>query len=297
MNNQNIPGKVIDFSALQRKRLQEQYREKAASPTRIVSITSGKGGVGKTTFAINLGFAMSKMGKRVLILDADLGLGNLDVLLGLTPRYNLSHVIRGEKKIEEVIACYPDNIKILSSSSGIQEMTDLSKEQSFRLISEIDSSLRDIDILLIDTAAGISPNVTYFNTTAQEILVIVVPEPASITDAYALMKVLSMRFHNKYFKILINFAESIREAQEVFRQLRIVSDRFLDISLEYFGCVLADENITKAIKQQQILVQEYPESTAAKCYHALAKKFIGSHPHFYHRKSSGSVWKHFRQEL
>ena len=266
------------------------------SNTRIIAITSGKGGVGKTNIVANLGFALSRLGKKILILDADLGLGNLDVLLGLAPTYNLSHVITGEKSIPEVLIDGPGDMKILPAASGIQELTHLTREQQFRIITELDFIIDPIDILLVDTAAGISSNVMYFNITAQEIIVVVAPEPTSVTDAYALMKVLALKYSAKNFKVLVNLAGSMREAYEVFRQLSIVADKFLDVHVEYFGCVLADENVTKAVKQQKTVSDIYPESRASRCYASLAKRICNSQAPPLLRSNPNSVWKHFVPE-
>ena len=175
----NFPGKTVSKTGL----IGQTNTRNRNSNAQVIAITSGKGGVGKTNIVANLGFALSQMGKRVLILDADLGLGNIDVLLGLTPKYNLSHVVMGEKVIPEIVIEGPMKLKILPASSGIQELTQLTEDQRTRILAELKLFLDPIDILLIDTAAGISSNVMYFNTAAQQILVVVTPEPTSMTDA------------------------------------------------------------------------------------------------------------------
>ena len=261
------------------------------SNTRVIAITSGKGGVGKTNIVANLGFALSQLGKKVLILDADLGLGNIDVLLGLAPKYNLSHVVAGEKSISEIIIKGPGNMNILPASSGIQELTKLTKEQKIQIVTELDSLIDPIDILLLDTAAGISSNVMYFNVFAQEIMVVVTPEPTSITDAYALMKVLSLKYSERHFKLLVNSASSEQDAHEVFRQLNLVADRFLDISIEYSGCVLFDENVTKGVRRQKIVSELYPDTRASRCYASLAKKICKSQPHHSPKGDTNFFWK------
>lgn len=274
-----------------------QEKKKAGKPnTRVIAITSGKGGVGKTNIVANLGYALSRLGKNVLILDADLGLGNLDVLLGLAPTWNLSHVVTGSKSLREVIIDGPGDMKILPAASGIQELTHLTKEQQFQIITELDFIIDPIDILLIDTAAGISSNVMYFNVTAQENIIVVAPEPTSITDAYALMKVLALKYSGNNLKILVNLAGSMQEADEVFRQLRLVAEKFLHISIEYFGCVLADSNVTKAVKQQKVISEIYPESRASRCYASLAKRICKSQSPPVPRGDANSVWKHFVPE-
>jgi len=247
-------------------------RQDKGSRTRVIAISSGKGGVGKTNIVANLGISLSRLGKKVMIFDADLGLGNLDILLGLSPKYNFSHVALGEKTLSEIIVDGPCNIKILPASSGIQEMANLSKAQTADLLSELYAVIDPIDILLIDTAAGISSNVMYFNALAQEVLVVVSPEPTSITDAYALMKILSIRYGVKQFKLLVNMVSDIQEAQEVYRQLKLVAERFLDIVIEYIGHVNYDKNITRGVRQQKAVCDLYPDTMASRCFNSLAVK-------------------------
>jgi flagellar biosynthesis protein FlhG len=242
--------------------------------TRIVSITSGKGGVGKTNIVANLGVSFSRSGKKVLVFDADLGLGNLDILLGIAPKYNLSHVINGEKKINDIIIDGPGGIKILPASSGIHEFTNLTEKQQEKIINEINLIINSFDILLIDTAAGISSDVMYFNTVANEIVVVVSPDPTSITDAYALMKVLWIKYSASRFKLVINQSKNINEAKNVFRQLRLVTDRFMDINLEFLGHIEYDNKVIMSIRHQKAVVELYPESKASQCFKKLAKKII-----------------------
>ena len=240
--------------------------------TQVVAITSGKGGVGKTNIVANLGFSISQLGKRVLIFDADLGLGNLDIMLGITPRYNLSHVIAGKKRMADITLDGPGNLKILPAASGIQELTELKEEQRGRILDEFNLLTHSIDVLLIDTASGISSNVVYFSNAADEIVVVVSPEPTSITDAYALMKVLSLRYSRRKFKLLINLVRDPEESYEVFSQLSVVTDRFLDISVDYLGYILFDQNITKCIKLQKVVTEVFPYTKASRCFSLLANK-------------------------
>jgi flagellar biosynthesis protein FlhG len=241
-------------------------------PPRVITITSGKGGVGKTNIVANLGFTLCRFGKKVLILDADLGLGNLDVLLGLAPEYNLSHVIRGEKKLSEIVVPGPGRLKILPAASGIQEMTALTAEERHRVFSQLEEFIFNFDILLIDTAAGISANVLYFNINADEIVVVATPEPTSITDAYALMKVLSVKYGTDHFKLVVNSAANEQEADEVFRQLNLVADRFLNITLDYYGGILMDENVKKGVRRQKVVSEMAPLTRASRNFAALARR-------------------------
>ena len=282
-------SKIIKFSNLREARklksTQLSNNQSVAKRPRVIAITSGKGGVGKTNIVANLGFSLGKYGKKVLILDADLGLGNLDILLGIAPRYNLSHVLSGEKKVDEIIVNGPGNLKILPASSGIQELTRLSESQRVVLSKELEKVVNSFDILLIDTAAGISSNVLYFNLSAQEIMVVVTPEPTSITDAYALMKVLSIRYKEKHFKLIVNSVNSCQEADEVHRQLNLVTSKFLNISVEYFGYVLMDKNIKKFIKKQKVITQWAPYTPASIGFAVLAEKIFHSEPPVIVRKS------------
>lgn len=267
-----------------------QLKRKAL--TRVLAITSGKGGVGKTNIVANLGYAFGSLGKKVLILDADMGLGNLDVLIGIAPRYNLSHVISGEMNIGDIIEEGPGNLKILPASSGIQELTQLSIEQKMLILSELDSVVENIDILLIDTAAGISSNVMDFNVSAHEIIVVVSPEPTSITDAYALMKVLSLRYAEKCCKLLVNMVSSEQEGLEVYRQLELVTHRFLDIEIEYQGCVLFDDKVAKGIKRQKLISELYPGAKASRCFVDLAKKISQATPASRPKGNTNFFWHH-----
>lgn len=240
--------------------------------TRVIAVSSGKGGVGKTNTVVNLAVSFSRMGKKVLLLDADLGLGNLDVLLGLTPKYNIGHLLRGEKTIEEVLVKGPAGILILPASSGVQELTSLGVEERLSLSSHLENLDLGIDIMLIDTGAGISSNVLFFNVAAQEIIVVVTPEPTSITDAYALMKVLLQKHGERTFKLLVNSVKSRKDAIEVYRKISLAAERFLQISVDYLGCVLHDENLPKSVIRQKAITELYPDSKASICYEEIARE-------------------------
>ena len=241
---------------------------------RVISVTSGKGGVGKSNVVSNLAIAMSAQGKKVLIIDADLGLGNLDVLLGLSPEFNLNHVLNGEKTISDILIDGPAGIKIIPAGSGIQEFTSLGQHEKLKLLDELDMLEEQFDIMIVDTEAGISENVTYFTVAAQEIIVVVTPEPTSITDVYALIKLLSTRYSEHHFKVLVNMAKDSEDALEVFRKLANVAGRFLDISLDYLGCVVKDDKVVEAVKRQKAVSELFPESDAATCFTTLAKRVI-----------------------
>ena len=285
-------GNVIQLNRKrsQRRSMIHQGADRQAQ-ARVIAITSGKGGVGKTNIVANMGYALCKAGKRVLIFDADLGLGNLDVLLGLTPRYNLSHVIDGEKRLSEIIVNGPGNLKILPASSGIQELTRLTSAQKLAIFNELNSLLANYDIVLIDTAAGISSNVLYFNASANEIMVVVTPEPTSITDAYALIKILSVKYQEKHFRLLVNLAKSPREADDVSRQLCLVANRFLDVSIDYFGSVSIDEKVKAGVRKQKIVSETAPMSPASRSFAELAHKLARSEPMIPRSEHRPLVWQ------
>jgi len=260
------------------------------SPVQVISVTSGKGGVGKTNVVANLGYALTRLNKRVLVLDADVGLANMDVVLGLSPKYNLQHVLNGEKTISEVVISGPGGMKILPASSGVQELSDLSKAQKLCLLSELNSLYDETDVLLIDTSAGISSNVMYFNMAAQEILIVVSPEPTSITDAYAMMKVLFLKHSENHFRLLVNSARNAEEAKEVFNNLSLVGQKFLNLSIDYWGYIMQDDHVAKAVRQQKALVERYPHSPASRCFADLAKRVCENQPNTSSKGNISFFW-------
>ncbi len=242
--------------------------------TRVFAIASGKGGVGKTAVVANLAVLLARFGKRVLILDADLGLANIDVVFGLAPAYNLNHFFTGEQGLEAILIEGPEGIKILPAGSGVQRFTRLDSEQKMRLLEALDSMHNDFDFVLIDTEAGISENVTYFTTAAHEILVVTTPEPTAITDAYALMKLLSNQYHEKHFNLIVNFIKNEEEALDVYRKLTMVANRYLDISIDYIGSIPRDKLMVDAIRKQKVLVQLFQDSKASHAFEALARTIM-----------------------
>ncbi len=249
-------------------------RAGATAPTpRVISVTSGKGGVGKTNIVTNLAYALAKMGTKVLVLDADLNLANVDILLGLTPRFNLHHVFTGEKSLAEIVVKGPGGLYILPASSGIMELSDLTEQQRLYFLGEMQTLHNQFDILLIDTAAGINNNVVYFNLAAQERIVILTPEPTALTDAYALIKVLSSRHDVKKFRLLVNLARSEKEALEVFRKLSLVADRFLEtLSLDYLGYIPYDSKLQQAVRAQRLVSDLYPDAQSSRMFEKLSRQ-------------------------
>jgi len=243
-------------------------------PVHVVAVTSGKGGVGKTNIVINTGIALAKMDYKVMIFDADLGLANVDVLLGLTPRYNMRHVLAGQRSLEEIIIDGPMGVKILPAASGFDEITSLGEDQRLALLSHFENYQEDIDILLIDTGAGIGQNVMYFSSVARQIMVVATSEPTSITDAYAVMKVLATRYGEKQFTLLVNNVGNENTAKGVYQNLADVAERFLNISIDYAGFIPNDPNFRKAVSRQKPLLELFPEATSARAFSALAKNIM-----------------------
>ena len=241
-------------------------------PVRVIAVTSGKGGVGKTNLSVNLGVALAQMGKRVALLDADMGLANVDILLGLSPEFNLSHVLAGEKTLDDIMLKGPAGLKVIPASSGIQQMSELSTiEQAgiIRAFSEIDQNL---DVLIVDTAAGISSSVVNFARACQEIIVVVCDEPTSLTDAYAYIKLLNRDYGLSKFHIVTNMVQSVQQGQQLFTKLTKVTDRYLDVSLSYTGAVPFDEYLRKSVQKQKPVVEIFPRSKAAVALKNLALK-------------------------
>jgi flagellar biosynthesis protein FlhG len=259
--------------------------------TRVYSITSGKGGVGKTAVVANIAVSLARLGKNVLILDADLGLANIDVVFGIAPAYNLNHFFAGERELQEILFHGPAGIKILPAGSGIQNFTHLDSIQKMKLLDGLDSMHNDFDFVLIDTEAGISENVTYFTTAAQEILIVTTPEPTAITDAYALMKLLSTQYHEKHFNLVVNQIQNEDEALDVFKKLTMVSNRYLDISIDYLGSIPADKLMLDAIRKQKVIVEMFPSSRISIAFNELAARLCSEHPPSLPKGNIQFFWK------
>lgn len=241
-------------------------------PVRVVAVTSGKGGVGKTNLSVNMGVALAKAGRRTAVLDADMGLANVDILLGMFPEFNLSHVLSGEKSLKEIMMTGPSGLKVIPASSGIQRMSELSAAEQAGLIhafSEIDN---DLDVLIVDTAAGISASVINFARACQEIIVVVCDEPTSLADAYAYIKLLNRDYGLNSFNIITNMVQTSEHGQALFNKLCKVTDRYLDVSLQFLGAVPSDEYLKKSVQRQTPVMEAYPQSKSALAIKNLARK-------------------------
>lgn len=247
-------------------------RMRGPDMVKVIAVTGGKGGVGKTNISLNMAIAMAQQGKRVLVLDADLGLANVDVMLGLRVQRNLSHVLSGECDLDDILVEGPHGVRIIPATSGTQSMTELTPSEHAGLIRAFSEMETAFDILIVDTAAGISDMVLSFSRASQDVMVVVCDEPTSITDAYALMKILSREHGIFKFKIVANMVRSLREGQELFAKLSKVTDRFLDVALELVAIVPFDENIRRAVRKQKAIVDAFPKSPASIAVKTLAAK-------------------------
>lgn len=243
---------------------------------RVITVTSGKGGVGKSSTSVNLAIMLSRLGKRVIIFDADFGLANIEVMLGIRPRYNLADLMFSGKELQDIVTKGPENIGFISGGSGIQELTRLSKEQIIYLIQKLVQLDEMADIIIIDTGAGISDSVLQFVTASSEVLLVATPEPTSITDVYALLKALNRtaNFSSSFTKLrmITNRISSEKEGDEIYTKLSLVVDKFLDIDFDYLGGIPQDKMMSQAIMVQKPVAISYPYSPAAKALEKLVAK-------------------------
>jgi flagellar biosynthesis protein FlhG len=237
-----------------------------------IAITSGKGGVGKTSVVANLAVSLAGLGKNVMILDADFGLANVDLLFGIAPKHNLGDFVFGRTSLEDIVVEGPSGVKIIPASSGIEQMTALTREQQLRLIRGLSQLGAQTDYLLIDTAAGISGNVIQFLLAAGVVIVVTAPEPTAIVDAYLVVKILAHRESQKRVSILVNSVSGRAEALSVFEQINAVSQRFLSKPLEFFGFIERDIHVLQAVRQQAPCVTMFPGSVASRSINRLAKQ-------------------------
>lgn len=241
-------------------------------PVQVIAVTAGKGGVGKTNVSVNLALALADLGRRVMLLDADLGLANVDVLLGLTPKRTLADVIEGRCELRDVLLLGPGGVRIVPAASGTQSMVHLSPMQHAGLIQAFSDISDNLDVLVVDTAAGIGDSVVSFVRAAQEVLLVVCDEPTSITNAYALIKLLNRDHGMTRFRVLANMAHSPQEGRNLFAKLTKVTDRFLDVALQYVGVIPYDESVRKAVQKQRAVYEAFPRSKASLAFKAVAQK-------------------------
>jgi flagellar biosynthesis protein FlhG len=245
---------------------------RSATRTRVLAVASGKGGVGKTNLTINLAIALARDGKRVVVLDGDLGLANVDVLLGLVPRWTLQHVVSGERSLEEVICPAPGGIWVIPGGSGLEELANLSEERRGVLLDSLARLDGHFDVLLIDVAAGVSEEVSAFLHAAPEILVVTTPEPTAITDAYAVVKLARQGEGDTKFHLVVNQTDDGGEGSQVARKIRTVARQFLGVELNMLGHVPTDTAIPKAVRGQVPLLVAYPNAVASRRIVELARR-------------------------
>ncbi|MCG1011731.1 MinD/ParA family protein [Tepidanaerobacter sp. GT38] len=260
--------------ALKLRKIMEQ-KKSSSKPNKnlwVYCVASGKGGVGKTNLSVNLGLALQNLGKKVLLIDADLGLANIDVVTGLYPKYNLSHVLSIGKSIQDIIVDGPKGISVLPGASGLYELANITNAQLEILIESFKSISGDFDIIIIDTSAGISKNVIGFIQSADEVIVVTTPEPSSVTDAYALIKVAHK--HCDKINLIVNKTENYKEAQFTMEKLTKAAKKFLNIDINYLGFILEDKSIHKANMEQIPFFIKYPEGLASKCLINITSKLV-----------------------
>ena len=242
-----------------------------ANPVQVIAVAGGKGGVGKTSIAVNLAMTMAMSGRETMLLDADLGLANVDVLLGLQPTHHLGHLLDGHCGIADVVLEAPHGLKIVPATSGVHRMAELSTAEHAGLIRAFCSYADPVDTLVVDTAAGISESVTMFCAASREVLMVVCDEPASLTDAYALIKVLSREYGVRRFRMVANRVATMQQGKDLCEKLTRVADRFLEVGIEFAAAIPEDEFLQRAIRRQQAVVEAYPGSRSALAFKNLAQ--------------------------
>lgn len=242
------------------------------APVRVIAVASGKGGVGKTSVSVNLALALVHAGQRTLLLDTDMGLANVDVMLGLSPRFTLADVFAGRCELQDTLLEGPRGLWVVPAASGKRHMTELVPQQHVGLVHAFSQLELPIDVMVVDNAAGIADGVLTFCQAAQDVIVVVCDEPASVTDAYALIKVLSRERGVTRVQVLANQVQSPTEGRQLFEKLERVSSRFLDVTLNYLGAVPRDEWLRRAIQRQEAVVEAFPSSPSAVAFRDIARR-------------------------
>jgi flagellar biosynthesis protein FlhG len=245
----------------QADKLRKMVDKKNTSNCRAIALTSGKGGVGKTNIVVNIAYLLSSIGKKVIVFDADLGLANVDILMGLKTKYSLLDVIKNGKKFKDIMVKVNDNFHIIPAGSGVEEIANMTEPIFTKIQYELSETIKDVDILLIDTGAGISRKVTYFLKNTEEIIVVATPEPTSIADAYAMIKIMSTNYKKENIKIFINMAKNPQEARTIADNLNNICKKFLKKEFKTIGYSLIDKNLPQSVRQQKILAQVNPHSS------------------------------------
>ncbi|HKT72902.1 MAG TPA: MinD/ParA family protein [Steroidobacteraceae bacterium] len=243
-----------------------------SQPVQVIAVTGGKGGVGKTSVSVNLATALAAGGKRVVLLDGDLGLANADVFLGLSPRYTLAHVLSGERTLDEIMVEAPQGFHVIPAASGAADMANMGAAEHLGLVQAFSTLASRVDVLIVDTAAGLAHSVLQFSQAAQHVVVVICDEPASVTDAYALVKVLSRNHGVSRFRVVTNQVRSAGAGAELFRRFELVTARFLDVVLEFAGEIPEDEYLRRSVREQRPVFEAYPASPASRAFKKLAAR-------------------------
>lgn len=253
---------------------------KSIKPVKVIAVASGKGGVGKTTVSVNVAVALAKKGRRVALLDADMGLANVDILLGIYPKFNLAHVLSGEKSLNEIMMEGPSGLKVIPGASGIQKMSELTTMEQAALIRAFSEIDQEMDVLIVDTAAGISASVINFVRACQEVMVVICDEPTSLTDAYAFIKLLNRDYAVSDFNVIANMIRTGEQGKKLFQKLCKVTDAYLDVNLQFIGTLPYDLNLRKSVQQQSPVVLAYPESDVSLAIMEIAEKIDSLPPKY-----------------
>ncbi|HJT23738.1 MAG TPA: MinD/ParA family protein [bacterium] len=245
------------------------------SSCRVIAVTSGKGGVGKTNISVNLALAMANKGKNVLLFDADMGLANVDIMLGMMPQYTLLHVLNGQKNLSEIITEGPGGVKIVASGSGgVQELADLNEAQRAKFLGALQELQHQAEVILIDTGAGLHRNVLAFVMAAEEVVIVTTPEPTALMDAYGMIKILHREKRDPQIQVVVNMAGSPMEADEAGQKLSVLAKRFLDLRVEYLGFILRDPGMVRAVKEQRPVMISSPMGPSALSLNRLAESLL-----------------------
>jgi len=283
----------VDQAAnLRRLVLEKSDSSTGEKKTKTIAITSGKGGVGKTSISVNLALALARDGSSVTLLDADLGLANINVILGIIPKFNLYHVIKGKKKLKDIVIEIPEGIKIIAGASGFHQLANLDDKQRLKFIEAFDDLDKD-DYMIVDTGAGVSKNVLSFVLAADEIIVVTTPEPTAITDAYGIIKSIASQSSEKMIRLIVNRVESVSEAKRVAQRVINIAGQFLNIKVESLGFIFDDAIVAKSVRNQKPFILGFPKSKASGCIVSISDRIANKDVEEYTGSGLASFFKNF----